>query len=229
MWNKGSQKPVYNRVLIAPTMGFSRISLYWLFAAFITLNSCSNVEQPKTVGIQQLGNFDRSLADTVSATLESLYGFEVIHLPRKEMIESTFINVKTPRYRADKLIRILRDNKPDSIDYILALTEKDISTTKKDRSGKTLKPASKYEDWGVFGLGYRPGESCIVSVYRFNNTERTKYIDRLKKICTHELGHNLGLNHCPNKQCVMTDAAETIKTVDNVLLRLCDKCRKKLN
>ena len=54
-------------------------------------------------------------------------------------------------------------------------------------------------------------------------------IERFKKICIHELGHNLGLHHCENyDKCVMRDAAETIKTIDHVDLMLCDKCKNKI-
>ena len=117
--------------------------------------------------------------------------------------------------------------KPDSVDYILGLTAHDISTTKRNENGLVKEPASKYEDWGVFGLGYMPGESCVVSTFRLTHP-KAKAIDRLRKICIHELGHNMGLNHCEDKGCVMTDAAETIKTIDHVTLRLCASCRKKL-
>ena len=67
----------------------------------------------------------------------------------------------------DQLIKILKETKPDSLDFIIGLIDKDISTTKKDSKGHPLEPISKYQDWGVFGLGYRPGVSCIVSTYRF--------------------------------------------------------------
>ena len=121
----------------------------------------------------------------------------------------------------------MRNEKPDSIHHILGLTTKDISTTKKDALGNTRKPEKKYKDWGVFGLGYCPGGSCIVSTYRFKNNT-LKFVDRFKKICVHEIGHNLGLKHCPNESCVMRDAAESIKTIDLVELNLCDACRLKV-
>jgi archaemetzincin len=173
-------------------------------------------------------NFDTVLADTVSKTINRIYGFEVSILPRTSIPESTFTNQKSPRYRADQLIKILKDTKPDSLDYIIGLIDPDISTTKKDVNGNTLEPVSKYQDWGVFGLGYRPGVSCIVSTYRFRETNRDNFIDRLKKICTHEIGHNLGLSHCPDKDCVMRDAAESIKTIDEVSINLCRNCEKRI-
>ena len=106
------------------------------------------------------------------------------------------------------------------------LGHKNISTTKKNMFGGVKKPKSKYEDWGIFGLGYRPGPSCIVSTYRLGKKSK-KRSNRLVKITLHEIGHNMGLPHCDrDPNCVMRDAAESIKTVDQVSKDLCEFCRK---
>ena len=58
---------------------------------------------------------------------------------------------------------------------------------------------------------------------------REKLIERLCKVSLHELGHNLGLNHCDNNQhCLMNDARGTIKTVDNEKMWLCDGCQEQI-
>ena len=54
------------------------------------------------------------------------------------------------------------------------------------------------------------------------------HFSRLKKVSIHEFGHNLGLPHCPNKRCVMTDAVENITTIDNANFDLCEKCKMKI-
>ena len=59
-------------------------------------------------------------------------------------------------------------------------------------------------------------------------SNKNKFVERLKKVTMHELGHNLGLPHCPNNHCFMQDAAETIKTIDGVELNLCEECRDQL-
>ncbi|MBT1696056.1 archaemetzincin [Fulvivirgaceae bacterium PWU4] len=193
----------------------------------LSLWSCSTDETIK-VGIQPFENFDRSLTDTVLNALANAYEAKVYVLDHKPLPEEAFINVKSPRYRADKLIAIMKMQKPDSLDYIISLTDKDISTTKWDYLGRIKEPESKYSDWGVFGLGYRPGPSCIVSTYRLKNTDQRKFIERLKKVAIHELGHNLGLDHCESELCVMRDAVETIKTIDRVDPKLCGQCKKRI-
>ena len=217
---------------------FKKYSLIILSAIFLTFSACNeNVSDVKKVrkfektikiGLQAFENFDRALIDTVKHTIEVIYGFDVIILESIDIPKEAFINIKSPRYRADTLIRYLRRIKPDSIDHILGLTSKDISVTKKDKSGNIKQPEYKYKDWGIFGLAFVPGSSCIVSTYRLKSS-KTKFIERFKKICIHELGHNLGLKHCEyHEKCVMRDAVETIKTIDYVDLMLCDKCKKKI-
>jgi len=194
----------------------------------LLIASCTG-EHQKNVAIQPYGSFDKALTDSIKASIEKTYAFSVITLSPIELPKSAFTEVKSPRYRADTLIRMLAGNKGDQYDHILGLTLQDISTTKRDESGNVLLPKHKYKDWGVFGLGYRPGASCIVSTFRLNTTNRVLLLERLKKVCNHELGHNLGLPHCESSdKCVMKDAAETIRTIDQVDLILCNECKSKI-
>ena len=113
-------------------------------------------------------------------------------------------------------------------DYILGLTEKDISVTKRNSDGSIKKPQWKYSDFGIMGLAYCPGKSCLVSNFRLRHKDKALENQRFKKVVIHELGHNFGLPHCPDKKCVMTDAVESIRTIDNAKAQLCDKCRDKI-
>ncbi|MDG1334156.1 MAG: hypothetical protein P8P74_17620 [Crocinitomicaceae bacterium] len=195
----------------------------------LILFSCSE-NRPKKIAIQPYGNFDETLKDSVITSIEKTYGFEVTALPYKEIPKSAFVNIKSPRYRADTIIHILRREMPEEYDHIVGLTSLDISTTKTEDNGNTLKPQYKYEDWGIFGLGFRPGASCVISTFRLKTADQQLFMERLKKVCNHEIGHNLGLPHCESSdKCVMKDAAESIKTVDNVHLLLCDDCAAQIN
>ena len=95
------------------------------------------------------------------------------------------------RYRADSIINYLnRSGSADTV--IIGLTGKDISTTK----GNTA-------DWGVMGLGFQPGNACVISTFRLSKAELN---GQFYKIALHELGHTQGLPHCKNKTCFMRDA-----------------------
>jgi archaemetzincin len=188
--------------------------------------SCTNHEHT-SVALQPYDDFNNTLIKQVSSSVKEIYGFETVVLKHKAIPREAYTSVKTPRYRANKLLQILAEEKPDTVTYILGLATTDISTTKRDKHGNIKSPEEKYTDWGVFGLGYMPGESCVVSTFRLKNPEH-KLSLRLQKVCIHEIGHNLGLDHCENNICVMTDAAESIKTIDQVKLALCTACKKKI-
>lgn len=188
--------------------------------------SCKH--QPPVVAIQPLGNIPEAQVEWVSAALDSVYEIRVMVLPARPAYRNAFTNFKAPRYRADTTIAMLRREKPDSVDYVLGLTTHDICITKYAADGSIKKPEYKYTDFGIFGLGYRPGPSCVVSTHRLGDFSTTLTKTRLAKICVHELGHNFGLLHCPDKKCVMTDAVESIATVDNAELRMCEACKSQL-
>jgi archaemetzincin len=203
-----------------------RVVVISIFCWLLLAISCRH--HTPIVGIQPLGEIPQAKLDFIKAALYSIYDVEVVVLPFKPPFEAAFTNLKGLRYRADTTIAILRREKPDTIDYVIGIIGKDICITKYAADGSIKKPEYKYTDFGIFGLGYRPGSACVVSTFRLGdfNTPITK--SRLVKVCVHEVGHNFGLPHCPNKKCVMTDAVESIATVDNAELWLCDKCKKKL-
>lgn len=136
---------------------------------------------------------------------------------------------KGKRYAASAVIRHLRETMPDTVQYIAGITNEDIYTTKQDKWGNVKQPESTYKIWGILGLGYKPGKSCIISTARLHCNNESKYLERIIKITLHEIGHNHGLNHCPDKKCLMTDAVERISTVDNAETRLCARCHNKIN
>lgn len=206
---------------------------YWHIVFSIGLllfiSACnSNNQTNNPIGIITLGDVSVEHIDSIKAALERTYSGRVVLLGRQKIPKQFFITIKSPRYRADSIIRYLKNIKPDSIAHILGFTAFDISTTKEDSEGNILKPEYKYTDWGIFGLGYMPGESCVVSSYRLKHKNKAVFISRLQKVAIHEIGHNMGLPHCDNKDCVMTDAVERISTIDNEGFELCGECKRKV-
>ena len=136
---------------------------------FFLLIGCENsvkreVKRRKyQVAIQPLGEFPEELINLVQIALNQQYGFETAVLNEMELPQRAFIEAKSPRYRADTLIRILRDQRPDSVGIIFGLTRQDISITKYAADGSIKKPEYKYSDFGIFGLGFKPGTSSVVS------------------------------------------------------------------
>lgn len=110
------------------------------------------------------------------------------------------------RYRADSLIKWMNQMAKSDEVYI-GITSVDISTTK-----------NNFEDWGVMGLGYRPGNACVASPFRLKDKSA------FWKIALHELGHTAGLEHCLSKTCLMRDAEGKDHTAEEK--EFCSSCRQ---
>lgn len=206
------------------------MKFYYLLLILLFL-SCSKSKEitPTTVAaLQPYKGFPSNKIDTLSKAISEFYHIQVVVLPEIDLPKSAFVNIKSPRYRADSIIRIQNRNCPDSLDFIVGLTDKDVSITKKEADGSIKKPEWKYNDFGVMGLAYCPGKSAIISSFRLKSNDSRLHFTRLKKVTIHEFGHNLGLPHCPNTHCVMTSANEKISSIDNEKMELCENCKKKL-
>jgi len=202
---------------------------FLILTLVVLLFSCTAKTDKETiVGIQAYNGFSKTKTDMIAKTISDFYGVKTILLEDKTISKKAFIHVKSPRFRADSIILFQRRAlaETDTLDFILGLTAKDISTTKYEKGRKMKLPAYKYQDWDVIGLGYCPGNSCVISTFRIRHKNSATETLRLKKVSVHEFGHNLGLPHCPDKKCVMTDAVESIATIDNAKLELCKKCKE---
>ena len=185
-------------------------------------------EKLRVVGIQPYGNIENSLLDSIEAALRRAYPCEFKRLEAKQIPENARTEAKGGRVRADTIIRLMKNQLPDGVDYVVGVVDEDICIDKKGKDGKVKEPVSKYTCWGIFGLGYVPGPSCIVSTVRPKEycKSRKQFVESMQKIAVHELGHNFGLHHCSNAdKCVMRDAAETIKTIRQVGFELCENCQ----
>ena len=81
----------------------------------------------------------------------------------------------------------------------------------------------------MFGEAQLGGKGALVSTYRLNNRfyglpsdEKLLYQRVLKEIL-HELGHTLGLIHCPDFECVM-NSSTYVENIDLKMARFCNRC-----
>ncbi|AZA99689.1 Zn-dependent protease [Chryseobacterium joostei] len=177
--------------------------------------SCSEKEKPVknqeqkkavTILIQPFQDIKSENLEKVVVGIKKVYPnvkvLEAIAFP-----ENTYYKERN-RYRADSIIKFLSSKTKDGF-VTIGLTSKDISATR-----------GKIKDFGIMGLGYRPGKACVASMFRLNkeNTDEQFY-----KIAIHELGHTQGLPHCPEKMCFMRDAEG--KNPTNEETDFCKKCK----
>ena len=180
-----------------------------------TAEQISEREKP-IVLLQPLAFDDSSTLAFLKDSIEQFYPVTVVVCPAKQFPDHIYYKPRN-RYRADRIIHWLRLNMPDSARTIVGVTAKDISVTK-----------GEIYDYGVMGLGYRPGHACVVSSFRPSKTAKSKrhLQQRLFKLAVHEMGHNFGLPHCPNETCIMVDAEGQMKLDKEK--NLCSNCKAKL-
>ncbi|MBE8727028.1 Zn-dependent protease [Flavobacterium hungaricum] len=168
---------------------------YFLFGLFCFLVSCTNkksensIQAQKVIVIQPLGNFSLNQAKRVFSEIKAVNP-NVVLRKNIDFPKGSYYKPRN-RYRADSIIKNLKNN-IDKDSVIVGLSEFDISTTK-----------NGIKDWGIMGLGYRPGKSCVVSTFRLSHKTKN---EQFFKLVLHELGHTEGLSHCKVKTCLMRDA-----------------------
>lgn len=202
---------------------------FYLLIVLISIGCAKENLSKKTLVIQPYEGFPKQQTDFLQQNIENFYALKTIFLKEIPLPKNAFTNYKAPRYRADNLIRFQKKILLNKGDYIIGLTHKDICITKYNEDGSVRKPVNKYTDFGIMGLAFCPGNSCIVSSFRLQHKNPKIFFNRLQKVTLHEIGHNLDLPHCPDVSCLMTDAVENIKTIDNAKLALCANCKNKIN
>ncbi|MBE8723583.1 reprolysin-like metallopeptidase [Flavobacterium hungaricum] len=110
---------------------------------------------------------------------------------------------------------VLKKEKPPKRAALMAITEKDLYP----------KPEWNY----VFGLASYRDKIAVSSIHRMQKeVDFNGCLDRFLKICSHEIGHMFGLNHCIEANCVM-NGTNSMSETDRHSIRLCSLCQRKLH
>jgi archaemetzincin len=172
--------------------------------------------QSTTLVIQPLGKAGALLAP-VAAALSTFYDVAITVSPGIALPRRAYYPPRG-RYRAEILLEVLAEIAPAGSQRVLGLTSADISTSN-----------PPHEDWGILGLASVGGQTCVLSSFRCRRRAKssTHAVERLAKTAVHELGHTFGLQHCPNRGCIMEDGGGSVLTTDRET-DLCAYCRSKL-
>lgn len=151
-----------------------------------------------------LGKINNTTIKNIYDSLQQIFP-DVILMKKEIMPAIAYTGAPRKRYRADTLIHWMNRRAKEN-EVFLGITSFDISTRKKDTA-----------DYGIMGLGFRPGNACIASDFR------VKIKSNFFKIAIHELGHTAGLKHCPEKTCFMRDAESHDPTGEEK--EFCKRCK----
>lgn len=168
-----------------------------------------------------LGEASPDLVRFVARSIERRFDFEVhVADPIPHPKEAWY--PKRKRWRAEKILDHLDrlDFGPD-VTRVAAITERPISTTK-----------GKVYDWGIAGLGSLGGKSSVFTSYLFRayrKRARRRYLRFMENLVLHEVGHTLGLPHCPLERCLMADAkGNAVRAARRSINEFCPRCHRRI-
>jgi archaemetzincin len=190
----------------------------FLFMGIFSFNTYKPIfkKEKLKINITTMGDVKKSDVSLVSKELIKFYNAEVFLLPKTKLLKDSKVKGLN-KYDAEKILNELMTNHSNINHKVLMLTNHDICTD------RTLNGIT-HKNWGIFGMAKLRKKPCVVSTYRMGKN----YEDRLIKVSIHETGHTLGIPHCKNTKCVMTDAKGKGSTVDNASIWMCDVCKSKI-
>jgi archaemetzincin len=196
------------------------------FISLIFLSTCTpspylslkNDKKKQIIALQPFDNYDESVIYHLTFGIRDFYNKQTIVLPPITM-PAHFFDTTIRQYYADSLITLLSGLRNDTIVEVVGITHNPIFTIK----GKN--DSLPYYDKNIFGFGYQPGSACIVSDSRFSSDYQTLHLNRLRKVIIHEIGHNLGLMHCQDEKCLMSEKNGNTIILDNSGNDYCQKCK----
>lgn len=207
-----------------------RFTLTTILLCFI-LTSCQKDEglslqksnEHKIIAIQPLGSYDKQQLQQIQYQLGEYFHTRVIILDVVDLPQS-FKSNSDDRYSADAIIEFLLQLKNDSVVQVVGLTHKEIYTIR-DEDINGIKGINL--EHSIRGLGYISNNACIVSDYSFKSENELLSDRKVWKAVLHEIGHNIGLPHCEDEDCTMSEKNGNIGSLKMFGNDFCEKCRKK--
>ena len=171
------------------------------------------------IGLVLYGPEPPDWLDFLRQRLEEIFSLPVLLLDASRPLPEYAYNPRRRQYLASALMSDLCRVPREAEDLLLGITGEDL-----------------YEEGlnFVFGLATPLGRCALVATPRLHNSfygrgEDTElFLKRLLTEAVHELGHTLGLQHCPDPHCVM-HFSNTLADTDRKGYLFCSSCREKVN
>jgi archaemetzincin len=169
------------------------------------------------IGILSIGKVDSQIIERIRESLNTIFPKTTLAPMTKPLpTPEEAYDEKRQQYNTDIMLDRIRNHteKEKNLDKILAIADCDI-----------FAPRLSF----VFGKAEYPGKIALISLHRLRqefygkNPNTELFLERSVKESVHELGHTLGLRHCPNPFCVMYFSNSIFET-DRKQSLFCSKC-----
>ncbi len=175
---------------------------------------------PVRVELLRMGRVGEEVLEAIREGLEEAYEGLVVAFPATVSLEVPAEAYDKSRYQFNSsvILGFLRRHYRPEGDKLLAITHVDIFV-----------PRLNF----VFGQAECPGRYAIISTCRLRPEfyggppHEELFLERCVKEAVHEIGHTLGLRHCPNRSCVMC-FSNSIWDTDRKGTKPCPKCMEEL-
>jgi archaemetzincin len=171
-------------------------------------DAAAPVEKRFVVRLLPIGNVADETIEKAAAGIQAHGPIRVIVEKRLPLPANTESSQKG-RYRSERLLDWIAGLDLPAGGKVLGITDVDIVATK---GGNPT--------WGVLGLGAIDGRMCVISTFRMKRKKGGGTVtddvvtERLWKTAVHEVGHTIGIEHCPVDGCLMHDGRGTVFTTD---------------
>ncbi len=170
----------------------------------------------KRIVIQPYDKEHSSIKPVLTERLESIFFLPVLWKKAKPIPAAAF-NPERQQFLGSFFLRDLLKEKQHG-DIVLGIVPYDL-----------YEPDLNF----VFGVASSFTKTAVISTYRLHNSfyglpeDFSLFVDRTTKEAVHEIGHTLGLGHCPNPECVM-HFSNSIQDTDRKSYYFCPVCYEKV-
>lgn len=169
------------------------------------------------VGILPAANIDSAMLNRITRSIQQIFpNTTCILLDEEVLVKPEYFDQKRQQYRSHAILRAIQRfaaKKPD-LHRVLGVVDADLFV-----------PELNF----VFGEALCPGKAALISLFRLRPEfygeppDMTLFTVRALKEAIHELGHTLGLPHCPQPSCVM-HFSNSILDTDRKQNLFCERC-----
>lgn len=170
-----------------------------------------------TLYLVPFGEIPAPVLSYLQRILGERFGYRVETRDRMPLPGQSFDSARG-QYHSSLILGHLRKNPPSAAEKVLGIVDADLYV-----------PGLNF----VFGEADLKGCCALISLARLRQefyglpADSGLFYQRMAKEAVHEIGHTLGLNHCPDVGCVM-HFSNSLEDTDTKSSHLCPNCAKVL-